>query len=75
MSYLVFTDAGKSPSGKTKRWGVGNTSGTVLGWISWYAPWRKYTFTPGPGMTFDSVCLSEISAFISNETRRHKDSA
>lgn len=73
MSYLTFTPDGTSPSGKTKRWGVKGSDGSLLAVVSWYAPWRKYTVQFLPSSIFDAVCLSEISAFISNETRRHKD--
>jgi len=76
MSYLQFIDAGTSKSGKTRIWSVLNTGGESLGEIHWKPTWRKYVFASHSTVAeFDSVCLSEISAFISNETRRHKDSA
>ena len=75
MSYLKFRLEGTSPSGLTKLWDVASTlSGLSLGVVKWHAPWRKYTFWPNDGCGFDSQCMSEISAFISNETRRHKES-
>jgi hypothetical protein len=72
-SYLNFVPAGFSASGKTKLWGVQSTGGAVLGTISWFAQWRKYTFEPQPGTVFDSVCLGEIANFIATETYRHKE--
>lgn len=68
MSYLSFEDKGTSDSGKTKRWVVHNvTNGVALGWIDWKAGWRKYTFSPLGGTTFDAGCLSEIATFLLNE--------
>ena len=68
MSYLKYEDRGTSDSGKTRRWVVLNvTTGVSLGWIDWKASWRKYTFSPVPGTTFDSVCLNDIALFLHNE--------
>lgn len=46
-----------------------------LGSISWYAPWRQYTFSPSGGMVFDVSCLLDIVSFIGglmNEYREKK---
>lgn len=38
-----------------------------LGFVSWHAPWRKYTFSPYPNMTFDEGCLIAIKDFINEQ--------
>lgn len=71
MSYINFTENGKSPSGKTKRWLVTAVSGGPgLGDVRWYGPWRKYVFQPSTAI-FDGDCLREIADFIESETRVH----
>ena len=72
MSYLSFQQAGSSPSGKTLKWVVHN-GGVSLGVVSWYASWRRYTFTPCAGTTFDASCLTEISTFLTRATMEHKN--
>lgn len=73
MSYLVIVPAGSSDSGKTKRWVLKNASNrTELGWVSWFGAFRKYTFNPTPGTTFDQACLREIADFIEQETKLHQ---
>lgn len=41
--------------------------GETLGYVSWYAPWRRYSFTPSRPPTgylvFESDCLRDIAAF------------
>ncbi len=38
----------------------------VLGKISWYGPWRRYTFESMPNCIFDAACLRDITKFIEN---------
>jgi hypothetical protein len=45
---------------------------TSLGVVSWFASWRKYTFSPIAGTTFDQGCLAEIADFLQTETQCHK---
>lgn len=72
MSYLNFVDCGTSPSGKTRMWQVQNISqGVVLGWVKWYAPWRKYVVDIASGL-FDPDCLDEISKFARSKTQEHR---
>jgi hypothetical protein len=35
-----------------------------LGFVQWYAPWRRYTFMPEPNTVFEPVCLGDIANFI-----------
>ena len=61
-SYLVFEDVGTSPSGKTRRVRVKNTSGQLLGGISWLPAWRRYAFfVTGPGVQLDAGCLRDLA--------------
>jgi hypothetical protein len=72
MSYLNFIPAGVSASGKTKLWGIQSLGGNVLGMVSWFAAWRKYTFSPEHGTIFDPSCLREIADFVEAKTKEHK---
>lgn len=59
---------------KTDVWLVKATqSGLHLGLISWYGPWRRYTFTPHPATLFDAECLGEIGGFCKRETEARKE--
>lgn len=63
MSYLAFnTRIGASKSGLTDICTVSSLGGVPLGEIRWYSHWRRYTFFPSPGTTFDKNCLVEIAA-------------
>jgi len=71
VSFLLFEDKGVSDSGKTRRWVVKNIQNdSMLGWIDWKAAWRKYTFNPAGGTTFDAVCLNEIALFLLAEMEK-----
>lgn len=36
-----------------------------LGYVKWYAPWRKYClFIHNSGLVFDADCLADIQDFI-----------
>lgn len=72
---LLFDKWGRSPSAKTRIWGVLSSRwitprGTVidtLGTIKWYAHWRRYVFFPEPSTLYDAGCLAEIAAFIKQQ--------
>lgn len=36
----------------------------ILGFIKWFAAWRKYCFYPEDGIIFDTSCLQAIIDFI-----------
>jgi hypothetical protein len=72
-TFIKFTDAGTSPSGKTKRWTVqASPGGADLGGVYWYAPWRKYTFQASQAI-FDEGCLRQIADFLEAQTTTHKE--
>lgn len=76
----MFESAGKSTSGKTERWVVYSRTenngvevrGAPLGWVCWYARWRKYTFQPIEGTVFEQDCLRDIASFLIERTVEHK---
>ena len=53
-----------SKSGKTKIYQVMADTGTHLGDIKWYAPWRKYAFFPEPDTIYEQDCLRDIAGFL-----------
>jgi hypothetical protein len=75
MSYLEFTEGRPSDSGKTKQWQVDHVDGdNNLGYISWYAPWRRYCFYPNDDRLFDAACLMGIGLFITQRMAEYKKS-
>jgi len=73
-SYIKFEKIGLSSSGKTERWEVRNEGNIQLGWISWFAAWRRYCFSPAPANIFDFNCLTEIATKCHDLTKEHKES-
>ncbi len=72
--WIEFKFSHNSESGKTKVWQVIAEDGyVVLGGISWFARWRKYTFMPYAGTVFEQDCLRDIAAFCEAETKKHKE--
>ena len=62
--YLSFIE--QDTRTKTKVFEVRSRfSGSLLGLVKWYAPWRKYClFIDLPGLVFDAGCLADIQDFI-----------
>lgn len=56
----------------TSRWQILGNDGTILGRVTWYAPWRQYTFDPAECTTFNTGCLRDIVAFLDKANREHK---
>ena len=68
LSFKVWKD-----TGKTKIWDVTNNENSAwLGWVKWYAPWRKYCFFPYKDTVFCSKCLSEIVSFMQEQMELRK---
>ena len=71
--HLDFVLLPKFPKkSKTNIWRVQNKSGEQLGSVSWYSPWRRYTFKPYAGGIFDALCLHAIATFCSQQTDEQK---
>lgn len=61
--YITFTEV--HDTGKTKVFNVNPIASTdLLGKITWYSAWRRYTFMPEDKTIFDSKCLADITTFI-----------
>jgi hypothetical protein len=62
--YLVFEKAGQQPP-KTSAWDCKNAkSGTVLGMVKWYGPWRQYCYFPTAQAVYSAGCLNDITQFM-----------
>jgi len=72
MKYLLFEELEAKP--KTKQFAVKNTSGLILGYVKWYAPWRRYCFfTDYSEIVFDAGCLADIQDFINKLMSERKE--
>jgi hypothetical protein len=47
-------------------------SDVLLGTISWYAPWRQYTFRSEPDTVFNTECLFKIMEEVGRMTMDHR---
>jgi hypothetical protein len=78
--YIKFLMDGTSKTGKTQKWRVvtKDDNEDLLGYISWYGPWRCYAFSAFCGQMFHTTpvfekrCLRDIADFIEEQTKDHK---
>ena len=69
--YIRFVEGPPKP--KTKTWWVVNRLDDIhLGWIGWFARWRKYAIWPKTNTVYEEVCLRDIAAFCVEQTSNHK---
>jgi hypothetical protein len=61
--YLTFKKL-KSKNKKTYDVSIETKQGYYLGTISWYGPFRKYTFKPDSDTVWDASCLNDIITYI-----------
>jgi hypothetical protein len=83
MKYLCFEKIGDylnafqlESKTKTKQFEIKNKSGSGLGYVKWYAPWRKYCFFTSDdlsGLVFDVGCLTDICNFINKLMAERKE--
>ena len=67
-THILFVPAPPKP--KTKVWWVLNKYDSAqLGWIGWFARWRKYGFYPKEGTVYEETCLREIAAFCEQKSK------
>lgn len=45
----------------------------LLGEIKWYPQWRQYCFFPSADSLFNTGCLSDITDFVEDLNRQHKE--
>jgi len=70
-THILFVPA--PPKSKTKVWWVLNKYDEAqLGWVGWFARWRKYGFYPQTGTVYEETCLREIAAFCERQTKERK---
>lgn len=70
--HLKFVPAPPKP--KTKVWWVVNKYDDIhLGWIGWFARWRKYAFFSKPECVFEEDCLKDIADFCVHKTKDHRE--
>jgi hypothetical protein len=68
---MEFFKAGST--GKTDVYDVlSKSSGTILGHIKWYGPWRQYCFMPSPYCVFNNGCMTDIINFINELMEERK---
>lgn len=75
-THIRFEPATVPPARRTKVWHVFTAypgASHFLGNVSWFARWRKYAFFPHQDTVFEEVCMRDISEFIEERTREHKD--
>jgi hypothetical protein len=73
-NWIKFVEVNMRDNRKTCVWAVLTADGKHnLGHVSWYAPWRKYTFAPNPMTVFEWVCLRDIAEFCQDNTACHKN--
>lgn len=74
--YLQFHQLPRDWGKKTDTWEVkSKRSGSVLGEIHWYGPWRQYCFYPSMQTIFNSGCLFDLQKFLDNENQAHRQEA
>lgn len=73
VKWLKFEHTRNSKSGKTKIWEVLTTyDNSLLGIISWFGRWRKYSFYPAPNTVFEKDCLRDIADFEEGKSVQRK---
>ena len=60
------------PKRKTEIWTVVDAAESRLGAVSWWAPWRRYTFHPDGNTLYDAACLTRIAEFCAEQTQQRK---
>lgn len=71
--WIDFIKMSKISGRKTDIYQVVTKDGlSLLGQISWYAAWRKYTFQPNSNCVFETQCLTDIVIFLNNLMIEHK---
>lgn len=46
-----------------------NKSGSQLGILSYYKPWKQYVFSSQPDCVFNNSCLKDVIDFLETETK------
>ena len=65
--YQFFTvnEIPLQPGRKTHDYALLNRrSGTCIGVVAWYGPWRQWCFFPGDESVWSDGCLSDVQDFL-----------
>ena len=61
FKHITITAETSSPH----RWSIrSNSDDFLLGWIRWYAPWRRWCFLPCEGTVWSNDCLACVQAAV-----------
>jgi len=71
-THLFFDLQPKPEKRRTDIWTVVDQAGYRLGAVSWWAPWRRYTFRPDSNTVYDPSCLMTIASFVAEKTEERK---
>lgn len=71
MSFLTIGRTGASASGLTNIYTV-SCGLQDIGYVKWYAHWRRYVLSPNMHTIWDAACLEEVAEFCKRETLAHK---
>lgn len=61
-----FMTAGKI--GSLDQWAIDGRN-CHLGFVDWYARWRKFVFHPAENTVFSDDCLTAMAAFLAGKTK------
>lgn len=76
MSYLTFVDNPPISGRKTLTYDVRSSRDqSLLGRISWYGPWRRFTYSPAGPQVMDAACLREVAEFLDERMAARKAEA
>ena len=73
--YIHFSDMSFLYSKKkTKTFNCRNSNTyDLLGEVKWFGRWRQYCFFPNHETIFNSICLNDISNFLQQLNKGHKE--
>ena len=61
--------------GLTQRFVVKNSkSGSLIGWIRWYGPFRSYAYFPCEGTVYEEDCLRDLAECVEGLKKEHRES-
>ena len=69
--YIKFE---KEPDEYQRWWCINKKSGTELAGITLYEPWNQWVAEFNPGCVFNSICLNDISDFLTQLNQATKKS-
>lgn len=71
FKYMIISRVGTCK--RTLIYGVYTLKYVTLGKIFWCNSWRQYCFYPDSGIQFNHSCLSDISEFLKELNKEHRN--